>query len=121
MTTYIMIGSFLLFCVVLMAWNKLGNNSKPQDSALKQRAIFNLNEQLTFTRLIEVLPDSIIRTYVYYDALTTPIFIRTGHKYRDLSANFVIMDQLHQIIAIVAVDDPLILKRPQQTGFPYVL
>lgn len=47
MTTYIMIGSFLLFCVVLMAWKKLGNNSKPQDSALKQRAIFNLNEQLT--------------------------------------------------------------------------
>ena len=41
MTTYMMIGSFLVFCVVLMAWKQLRNSPKPQDSALKQRAIFN--------------------------------------------------------------------------------
>ncbi|AUC06611.1 MULTISPECIES: DUF2726 domain-containing protein [Acinetobacter] len=117
MTTYIMIGSFLLFCVVLMAWKKLGNNSKPQDSALKQRAIFNLNEQLTFTRLREVLPEYIILAHVSYDALMTTKFNRTRHKYRNLTADFVILDQQHQILAVVGVDDPLILKRPQQTGF----
>ncbi|ECF7044987.1 hypothetical protein ZB76_27220, partial [Salmonella enterica subsp. enterica] len=97
MTTYIMIGSFLLFCVVLMAWKKLGNNSKPQDSALKQRAIFNLNEQLTFTRLREVLPEYIILAHVSYDALMTTKFNRTRHKYRNLTADFVILDQQHQI------------------------
>ena len=117
MTTYIMIGSFLLFCVVLMAWKKLGNNSKPQDSALKQRAIFNLNEQLTFTRLREVLPEYIILAHVSYDALMTTKFNRTRHKYRNLTADFVILDQQHQILAVVGVDDPLILKRPQQTCF----
>ncbi len=46
MTTYMIIGIFLVFCVVLMAWKQLRNSPKPQDSALKQRAIFNPNEQL---------------------------------------------------------------------------
>lgn len=117
MTTYMMIGSFLVFCVVLMAWKQLRNSPKPQDSALKQRAIFNPNEQLTFTRLKEVLPDYIVLAHVSYDALLTTKFGRTRHKYRDLIADFVILDQQYQIVAIVAVDDPVILKRPQQAQF----
>ncbi len=32
-------------------------------------------------------------------------------------ADFVVLDHLHHIIAIVAVDDPLVLKRPQQSQY----
>ncbi|ANF82802.1 hypothetical protein A3K93_11790 [Acinetobacter sp. NCu2D-2] len=117
MTVYIMIGSFILFCVVLMAWKKIENSGKRQDSALKQRAIFNLNEQLTYTRLKEVLPDRTILAHVSYDALLTTKFYRTRNKYRHLIADFVVLDQHHQIVAIVAVDDPLVLKRPQQAQY----
>src|SRR5690606_10289806 len=103
MTTYIMIGSFLLCCVVLMAWKKLGNNSKPQNSALHQRANFSRNQQLTFTRLREVLPVYIILAHVSYDAVMTTKFNRTRHKYRYLTVDFVMLDQQHQILAVVGV------------------
>lgn len=117
MAIYIMIGSFLLFCVILMAWRQIENSDKRQDSVLKQRAIFNLNEQLTYTRLKEVLPNRTILAHVSYDALLTTKFYRTRNKYRNLVADFVILDQHHQIVAIVAVDDPLVLKRPQKAQY----
>ncbi|HJF27397.1 DUF2726 domain-containing protein [Acinetobacter bohemicus] len=117
MTTYLMIGSFLLLCVVLAAWKSVRDRPQPQDSALKQRAIFNLNEQLTLTRLKEVLPEYTILAHVSYDSLLTTKFNRTRHKYRNLIADFVILDQQYQVMAVVALDDPLLLKRPQNSHF----
>ncbi|WP_347453433.1 DUF2726 domain-containing protein [Acinetobacter thermotolerans] len=117
MATYIMIGSFLLFCAVLMAWKRVENSNKQQDSALKQRAIFNLNEQMTYTRLKEILPEHTILAHVSYDALLTTKFFRTRNKYRNLVADFVVLDQNHQVVAIVAVDDPVVLRRPQQSQY----
>jgi len=117
MATYIIIGSFLLFCVVVTAWKKWKNSSKQQDSMLRQRAIFNLNQQLTYTRLKEILPEHTILAHVSYDALLTTKFFRTRNKYRNLIADFVVLDQNHQVVAIVAVDDPMILKRPQQAQY----
>jgi very-short-patch-repair endonuclease len=117
MTPYMLIGSFLVLCIVLIAWKQQRNSPKPQDSVLKQRAIFTPNEQLAFARLKEVLPDYIVLAHVSYDALLTTKFGRTRHKYRNLVADFVILDQLYQVIAIVGLNDPLILKRPQQASF----
>ncbi|ATO19308.1 hypothetical protein BS636_06370 [Acinetobacter sp. LoGeW2-3] len=117
MATYIMIGSFLLFCTILMAWKRVQDSGKQQDSVLKQRAIFNLNQQLTYTRLKEILPESIILAQVSYDALLTTKFFRTRNKYRNLIADFVVLDQDHLVVAIVAVDDPMVLKRPQQAQY----
>lgn len=117
MAIYIIIGSFLLFGAILMAWRALAHGEKRQDSVLKQRAIFNLNEQLTYTRLKEILPEKIILAHVSYDALLTTKFFRTRNKYRNLVADFVVLDEHNQIIAIVAVDDPLVLKRPHQSQY----
>lgn len=117
MATYIIIGSFLLLCTILMAYKRVQNSGKQQDSVLKQRAIFNLNQQLTYTRLKEILPENIILAHVSYDALLTTKFFRTRNKYRNLVADFVVLDQDHLVVAIVAVDDPMILKRPQQSQY----
>lgn len=117
MTTYIVIGSVLLLLVMILASKGLAPKSKQQDSALKQRAIFNVNEQLTYTRLKEILPHHTILVHVSYDALLTTKFSRTRSKYRSLVADFVIVDGAQQVLAIVALDDPLSLKRPQKSQF----
>ena len=113
MTLYIVIGSLLLCIMLISAWRSLEQTDRRQDSALKQRAIFNINEQLTFTRLKEVLPDCIILAHVSFDALLTTKLYRTRHKYRNMVADFVILDEYHQILAVVALDDPMSLRRTQ--------
>ncbi len=68
MAIYIVIGSILLLCMLMIAWKSLETGEKQQDSALKQRAIFNINEQLTYTRLKEILPSHIVLAHVSFDA-----------------------------------------------------
>ena len=117
MMVYILVGSLLLFCVLCMAWKSLESSTKQQDSALKQRAIFNINEQLTYTRLKEILPQSTILAHVSFDALLTTKYSRTRHKYRNMVADFVVLDEHHQVTAIIALDDPMALRRPQNAQY----
>ena len=113
MAIYIVMGSLLLLCMLMIAWKSLETGGKQQDSALKQRAIFNINEQLTYTRLKEILPAHVILAHVSFDALLTTKYYRTRNKYRNMVADFVILDQNQQVTAIVALDDPMVLKRQQ--------
>lgn len=117
MTTYIVIGSVILLLSMILASKGLIPKTKQQDSALRQRAIFNVNEQLTYTRLKEILPHHTILAHVSYDALLTTKFSRTRSKYRNLVADFVVVDAMQQVVAVVALDDPLSLKRPQKSQF----
>lgn len=117
MAIYIVIASMLLGCMLIMAWKSLENNAKQQDSALKQRAIFNINEQLTYTRLKEILPNYIILAHVSFDALLTTKYYRTRNKYRNMVADFVVLDENQQIKAIIALDDPMVLKRIQPSQY----
>ena len=117
MTTYMVIGSVLLILVMILASKALIPKTKQQDSALRQRAIFSMHEQLTYTRLKEILPHHTVLAHVSYDALLTTKFSRTRNKYRNLVADFVIMDSAQQVLAVVALEDPLSLKRPQKAQF----
>ena len=115
MSMYLLIGLLLLFsCMIFKSFN---NQSKQQDSVLKRRAVFSLNQQLTFARLKEILPSYTILAQVSYDALMTTKFSRTRNKYRNLLADFVVLDASHQIVAIIGLDDPNALKRFQQTQY----
>ena len=117
MAIYIVIASILLGCMLIMAWNSLENNAKQQDSALKQRAIFSINEQLAYTRLKEILPSHTVLAHVSFDALLTTKYHRTRNKYRNMVADFVVLDKNQQVAAIVALDDPMVLKRPQRAQY----
>lgn len=117
MMMYIFIGSLILLCVLFMAWRGLENSTRQQDSALKQRAIFNINQQITYTRLKEILPQSTILAHVSFDALLTTKYSRTRHKYRNMVADFVVLDASHQVTAIIALDDPMVLKRRQNAQY----
>ena len=117
MTIYIVLGSVLLLFALWVAFKDLNRHQKPQDSLLKQRAIFNINQQLTFSRLKEILPNHVILSHVSFDALLTTKYERTRHKYRNMVADFVVLDEYFQIQAIVAVDDPMSLRRSQSDDY----
>ena len=117
MTIYILFGSVLLLFALFVAFKDVQRHSKPQDSLLKQKAIFNINEQLSYSRLQEILPNHIILAHVSFDALLTTKYSRTRHKYRNMVADFVILDEFYQIQAIVAVDDPMALRRSHTSEY----
>ena len=117
MIIYILIGILVLCYVLYMAWKSLNSRTQKKDSVLKQRAVFNINQQITFMRLKEILPESTILAHVSFDALLTTKYTRTRHKYRNMVADFVILDDAHQIKTIIALDDPMALKRPQDAQY----
>ncbi|MFV5465094.1 DUF2726 domain-containing protein, partial [Acinetobacter sp. 207] len=58
-----------------------------------------------------------ILAHVSFDALLTTKFSRTRHKYRNMIADFVVLDANHQVVAIVALDDLLMLKRSRNAQY----
>ena len=110
MAIYIVIASILLGCMLIMAWSSLENNARQQDSALKQRAIFNINEQRTYTRLKEILPGHMILAHVSFDALLTTKYYRTRNKYRNMVADFVVLDRDPLKVAADQLDDLKVLS-----------
>ena len=117
MTIYILLGSVVLLFALYVALKDTHRQAKQQDSLLKQKAIFNINEQLTFSRLQEILPNHIILAHVSFDALLTTKYYRTRHKYRNMVADFVVLDEYYQIQAVVAVDDPMALRRSHNAEY----
>lgn len=117
MFIYILMGSLLLCYVLYKTWKNIGSQRQKQDSMLKKKAILNAYQQMTFTRLKQMLPQRIILARVSFDLLLTTKYSWTRNKYRNMVADFVILDNDHQVLAIVALDDPMALKRPQNAQY----
>lgn len=99
-----------LAIVIFVAYQGL-RRKPPTDSALRQRAVFNTYEQLTFTRLKEILPEANILAHVSFDALLTTKLPRTRRKYEKLFADFVVLDKECRVRAIIALNDAQSAKR----------
>jgi hypothetical protein len=110
MLMYMLIGILLIGCLGLLL-SQIALNHRPTDSALKQRAIFSPQQQLTYTRLKTLLPELHILAQVSFDALLTTKYPRTRYKYRNMVADFVLLDQDHHIIAMIALSEAQGLKR----------
>ena len=117
MIIYVLVGSLLLLFILFRTWKSLNSDTRQQDSALKKRAIFNLSQQITYARLKEILPQHIILAHVSFDALLTTKYSRTRHKYRNMVADFVVLDEHHQVSTIIALNDPLVSKRSQNLHY----
>ncbi|WP_435575031.1 DUF2726 domain-containing protein [Acinetobacter indicus] len=111
MTVYIILTSLILAGLLIMAARHAIQAKRQTDSTLKRRAIFSLNEQLTYTRLKEILPTHTVLTHVSFDALLTTKLPRTRNKYRNMVADFVVLDDAYQVLAVITLDDTLTLKR----------
>lgn len=117
MVVYFLMGALLLALIVFLAFKNLRSRVKPHDSALKQRAIFSANEQLVFTRLKKTLPKHTILVHVSFDSLLTTKFHHTRSKYRNMMADFVILGQQNEVVAIIAVEDYAATKKHKNTMY----
>jgi len=75
------------------------------DSALKQRALLNYNEQIIYQRLTQILPQHIILSNVSYRSLLTSKYSHTRAKFNNMTADFVILNSQFQAIAIISRSD----------------
>ncbi len=109
------IASILILAVVLIVAYKGLKHKQPSDSALRQRAVFNTFEQLTFTRLKEIFPEANVLAHVSFDALLTTKFPRTRRKYQRLFADFVLLDKDCRVLAVIALGDAMTTRRRHAT------
>ena len=116
MLMYILIGILVLGCLGLLL-NQIALNHRPSDSALKQRAIFSPQQQLTYTRLKMLLPEQHILAQVSFDALLTTKYPRTRYKYRNMVADFVLLDRDYHIVAMVTLNESHALKRLRNADY----
>lgn len=107
------IASVITLVIAMIVAYKGLKAKQPSDSALRQRAVFNAQEHLTFTRLKEILPEANVLAHVSFDALLTTKFPRTRRKYEKLFADFVVLDKDCRVMAIISLGDMLLGKRSQ--------
>ena len=105
----------LLF-ITVFAVRSLHQNRR-QDSPLKRRGILNISEQITLMRLQAVLPRHTVLAHVSFNALLTTKFAHTRRKYQGLVADFVVLDQQHQVLAIIEIADQSYVNRLQQKHY----
>lgn len=101
------VASIAILAVVLIVAYKGLKHKPPSDSALRQRAVFNTFEQLTFTRLKDIFPEANVLAHVSFDALLTTKFPRTRRKYQKLFADFVLLDKDYHVMAIIGLGDSI--------------
>lgn len=106
----IIITGLMLIGLISLTYKRL-RKSPQSDSMLKQRAIFNSNQQLIFHRLCELLPEATILSHVSFNALLTTKYLHTRDKYQNMVADFVILNRNLQIQAIISLDDGYSFKR----------
>jgi len=105
-----------LLLITALVFRRLHPNRR-QDSPLKRRGILNISEQITLMRLQAVLPRHTILAHVSFDALLTTKFAHTRRKYQRLVADFVVLDQQHQVLAIIEIADESYVNRLQQKHY----
>ncbi|MEG0652247.1 MAG: DUF2726 domain-containing protein [Acinetobacter sp.] len=111
---FITIVGLLLITVLIL--RHLHQNRR-QDSPLKRRGILNISEQITLMRLQAVLPRHTILAHVSFDALLTTKYMHTRRKYQGLVADFVVLDQQHQVLAIIEIADESYVNRLHQKHY----
>lgn len=111
------IASLVILCLILIvAYGRLKNRQE-KDSALKQRAVLNANQQLTLLRLREVVPQAQVLAQVSFDALLTTKYLHTRRKYQDMVADFVLLDREFRVMAVIRLDDLNLIKRSKKSAY----
>ncbi|MFM2333373.1 MAG: hypothetical protein RIQ74_2216 [Pseudomonadota bacterium] len=105
-----------LLLITVLILRHLHQNRR-QDSPLKRRGILNISEQITLMRLQAVLPRHTILAHVSFDALLTTKYMHTRRKYQGLVADFVVLDQQHQVLAIIEIADESYVNRLHQKHY----
>lgn len=102
-----------LLIIAALALRRMHQNQR-QDSPLKRRGILTISEQITLMRLQAVLPRHTVLAHVSFDALLTTKYAHTRRKYQGLMADFVVLDQQYQVLAVIEIADESSINRLNQ-------
>ncbi|HFX6225882.1 DUF2726 domain-containing protein [Acinetobacter nosocomialis] len=106
---FAMIGIFLIAIMILAILSILkkgeSKNRNAKRTPIKGKPIITMNEQPTFMKLKEALPEHIILAQVAFSAFMTAQGYATRNLFNRKVADFVVLDKAFNIVAIVELDD----------------
>ncbi|PTV52751.1 DUF2726 domain-containing protein [Acinetobacter seifertii] len=106
---FAIVGIFLIAIMVLAILSVLKKGESKNRSAkrnpIKGKRIITMNEQPTFMKLKEALPEHIILAQVAFSAFMTAQGYATRNLFNRKVADFVVLDKAFNIVAIIELDD----------------
>ncbi|MDQ9949739.1 MULTISPECIES: DUF2726 domain-containing protein [Acinetobacter] len=106
---FAIVGIFLIAIMILAILNVLkkgeSKNRNAKRNPIKGKRIITMNEQPTFMKLKEALPEYIILAQVAFSAFMTAQGYATRNLFNRKVADFVVLDKAFNIVAIVELDD----------------
>ncbi|NUF83090.1 DUF2726 domain-containing protein [Acinetobacter seifertii] len=106
---FAIVGIFLIAIMVLAILSVLkkgeSKNRNAKRNPIKGKPIITMNEQPTFMKLKEALPEHIILAQVAFSAFMTAQGYATRNLFNRKVADFVVLDKAFNIVAIVELDD----------------
>lgn len=106
---FAIVGIFLIAIMVLAILSVLkkgeSKNRNAKRNPIKGKRIITMNEQPTFMKLKEALPEHIILAQVAFSAFMTAQGYATRNLFNRKVADFVVLDKAFNIVAIVELDD----------------
>ncbi|MDB0281363.1 hypothetical protein CTY88_07900 [Acinetobacter seifertii] len=106
---FAIVGIFLIAIMVLVILSVLkkgeSKNRNAKRNPIKGKRIITMNEQPTFMKLKEALPEHIILAQVAFSAFMTAQGYATRNLFNRKVADFVVLDKAFNIVAIVELDD----------------
>lgn len=113
MSTLVIYGIIVVLIVLLLAAIS-GKKSRQGFEPIKPKRIITQNEQPTFNRLREALPNHIVLAQVAFSALITSKGYNSRSRFNRKVTDFVVLDKAFNVVAIVELDDSTHKGREQQ-------
>lgn len=106
---FAIVGIFLIAIMILAILSVLkkgeSKNRNAKRNPIEGKRIITMNEQPTFMKLKEALPEHIILAQVAFSAFMTAQGYATRNLFNRKVADFVVLDKAFNIVAIVELDD----------------
>lgn len=100
----------LLLIIAVFSGRKSGQQQEP----ITSKRVITQNEQPTFLRLREALPQHIVLAQVAFSALITSKGYTTRSRFNRKVTDFVVLDRSFNVVAIVELDDSSHRGREQE-------
>lgn len=85
--------------------NKKESGTKGKQTPIKAKPVLTMNEQPTFNRLKDALPEYSVLAQVSFSAMITSTGQATRNRFNRKMADFVICDKAFNVVAVVELDD----------------
>lgn len=97
----------IIVCAIFVFFfgNVNKGNKKGERNPIKGRRVISMNEQPTFLRLREALPEHIVLAQVAFSAFMTAKGYTTRNLFNRKVADYVVLDKKFNVVAIVELDD----------------